>query len=115
MREPVSARLQQIYFLKHRVGSKRFSHDSGSATLNLSDTILKAGASGANIGNDGGGVGGNGYNFSSDNPDAWFQFLPGDQWNNTAGSSIPPRCQSLSRSRKLTDRSTVDSRSLRRS
>src|SRR5205823_11693594 len=30
-------------------------------------------------------------------------------------SSTPPRCQSLSRSRKPTDRSAVDSRSLRRS
>lgn len=45
---------------------------SGSATVTFANTILQAGASGANFANNNGSVGSAGYNLSSDNPGSWF-------------------------------------------
>src|SRR6266705_2590251 len=47
-------------------GIQNNASDNGSATLTIGDTILKAGASGANIFNDDGTVTSLGYNLSSD-------------------------------------------------
>src|SRR5439155_6109974 len=44
----------------------------GAASLIISDTILKTGASGANILNNGGSVVSHGYNLSSDNGDGFL-------------------------------------------
>jgi len=52
----------------------------GVATVQISDTILKAGASGANIGNNGGTITSQGYNLSSDNGGG-FLTATGDQIN----------------------------------
>jgi hypothetical protein len=51
---------------------------SGNATLSIGGTILKAGASGANIVNDSGTVNSNGYNLSSDDESAYLN-QTGDQ------------------------------------
>jgi parallel beta-helix repeat protein len=48
------------------------SRTTGSAIVTFANTILQAGASGANFASDNSSVGSSGYNLSSDNPGGWF-------------------------------------------
>src|SRR5215475_10435382 len=55
-------------------------HNTGKATIDLTDTILEAGDSGGNIVNNGGSVTSHGYNLSSDEAGGYLTG-PGDQIN----------------------------------
>ena len=57
-----------------------FSGPFGSATVTIGDTVLNAGATGANIDNNGGTITSHGYNLSSDDGGG-FLTGPGDQIN----------------------------------